>query len=168
MTELLEAYSLSEIVVFFVLAAATIKCVIEFFDWSRDRLKNVFDREYHANEQKIEIDKKFNDTNEKIKNLETSQTNIATTLDKLNEKVDLLIASDMDDIKMDLTEKHHFYCYEQGWIDDHSLDCCLKRFKHYKDEGGNSFIEGFIKELKALPKVQPANRTSSRNTNTEE
>ena len=150
MTELLEAYSLSEIVVFFVLAAATIKCVIEFFDWSRDRLKNVFDREYHTNEQKIEIDKKFNDTNEKIKNLETSQTNIATTLDKLNEKVDLLIASDMDDIKMDLTKEHHYYC-KQGWIDDYSLECCLKRYDHYKDEGGNSFIKKFIDELHELP-----------------
>ena len=42
-----------------------------------------------------------------------------------------------------------------GWIDDFSLDCLERRYQHYADEGGNSFIEGFMEELRALPKQDP-------------
>lgn len=155
MEELLKTYSVTEIIIFLALFAAGIKCTIEFFDWSKKRLKNIFDKEYTANQQKVEIDRQFTDTNNKIKELEDTQINIVKTLDNVNDKVDLLLASDMDDIKMDLTREHHHYCYEQGWIDDYSLQCCLKRYDHYKDEGGNSFIKRFIDELQELPNQPP-------------
>ena len=56
----------------------------------------------------------------------------------------MLIESDKDDIKAYITREHHFFCYEQGWIDDFSLDCLEKRYAHYKIEGGNTFIDGFM------------------------
>jgi hypothetical protein len=31
-----------------------------------------------------------------------------------------------------------------------------KRYQHYAEEGGNSFIENFMNELRALPKQQPS------------
>ena len=37
-------------------------------------------------------------------------------------------------------------------IDDFSLDCIEKRFAHYQDEGGNSFIAALMAEIRALPK----------------
>ena len=40
----------------------------------------------------------------------------------------------------------------QKEIDDYSLDCLEKMFKHYTDEYGNSFIEDLMKQLKALPR----------------
>lgn len=150
MKELLETYSIVEIIVFLVLAAAAVKCVIEFFDWSRKRLKDIFDKEYNASQQQAKINRQFNDIDDRIKDLEQTQTNIVEKLDKVNDNINLLLASDMDDIKMDLTKEHHYYC-KQGWIDDYSLECCLKRYNHYKDEGGNSFIKRFIDELHELP-----------------
>ena len=150
MKELLETYSIVEIIIFLVLIAAAIKCAVEFFDWSRMRLKAVFDKEYNASQQQAEINRQFNDIDDRIKDLEQTQTNIVEKLDKVSDNIDLLLASDMDDIKMDLTKEHHYYC-KQGWIDDYSLECCLKRYNHYKDEGGNSFIKRFIDELHELP-----------------
>lgn len=160
MKELLETYSVVEIIIFLVLAATAIKCVIEFFDWSRKRLKAIFDKEYNAFQQQSEINRQFTDIDNRIKDLEQTQTNIIEKLDKVNDNINLLLASDMDDIKMDLTKEHHYYCYEQGWIDDYSLECCLKRFDHYRDEGGNSFIERFIRELQKLPN-HPATQQST-------
>ena len=71
----------------------------------------------------------------------------------------MLIDSDKDDIKADLTRIHHFYCYTQKWIDDYTLECCERRFSHYEKEGGNTFIEGFMKELRTLPKKSPKSHT---------
>lgn len=73
----------------------------------------------------------------------------------------MLIDSDKDDIKSYITREHHYFCYQIGWIDDFSLDCLEKRYRHYADEGGNSFIEGFMDELRALPKQAPQNTHQS-------
>ena len=65
----------------------------------------------------------------------------------------ILLASDKDDIKSWITEKHHYFCYEKKVIDDYSLDCIEKRYQHYVDEGGNSYVATLMREIRALPKV---------------
>lgn len=75
-----------------------------------------------------------------------------TTINKLNKSIELLTASDKDDIKAYITREHHYFCYKIGYIDDYNLDCIEKRYSHYKDEGGNSFISTLMEELRALPK----------------
>lgn len=155
MEQLLKTFTPVQIILFLVLAAAAIKCIIEFFDWAHARLKNVFDKEYNATIQQQEIDKKFEATNTKVKELEENQTRILNTLNSLDVKVDLLIASDKDAIKSDITKDHHYYCYVQKWIDDYTYNCCLKRYGHYTAEGGNSFIKDLMDDLKELPKRPP-------------
>ena len=78
-----------------------------------------------------------------------------TALEDINKSIHLLISSDRDDIKAFITKEHHYFCYDKGWIDDYSLDCLEHRFQHYQEEEGNSFIEGLMKELRALPKTDP-------------
>lgn len=155
MSELFESFSLSEIILFVVLIAAAVKGIVQFYDWGYNRLKDMFSKEHNAEEQQVEVDKRFKDVDEKIKELQENQSSILVTLNKLDQKVDMLIDSDMDDIKSYLTREHHYYCYVKKWIDDYSLECCERRFKHYEDEGGNSFIRGFMTELRALPKRPP-------------
>lgn len=87
-----------------------------------------------------------------IQELRQSQKKQNEILQTLSHKIGMLIDSDRDDIKAFITEKHHFYCYQQGWIDDFNMECLEKRYEHYADEGGNSFIGGFMKELRKLPK----------------
>ena len=144
MIEILSAYSISEILAFIVALALALKGTVSFWDWAAERLRKMFNKE---NQQ--EVDK------QKIQTLFEQQEQLAKAVEKLTEKIDMLIDSDKDDIKSYITEKHHYYAYEKKWIDDYSLDCIERRFKHYKDEGGNSFIATLMEELKALPKQQP-------------
>ena len=74
-------------------------------------------------------------------------------IDKMARAVDILIASDKDDIKAWITEKHHYFCYDLGYIDDYNLQCIEARYKHYKEEDGNTFIDGFMGDIRALPIV---------------
>jgi hypothetical protein len=64
----------------------------------------------------------------------------------------MLIDSDKDDIKAFITREHHYFCYQKGWVDDYSLDCVERRYAHYEQEGGNSFVEDLMKDLRKLPK----------------
>jgi len=87
-----------------------------------------------------------------IQELVENNKRTTESIAQLSKKVDNLIESDRDDIKSFLTREHHYFCYQKGWIDDYSLECCEKRFQHYVNEGGNSFIEHFMEEMRALPK----------------
>lgn len=157
MEKLLAAYSITEILVFIVVLALAIKGVITFYDWAVERLKRVFDKEYKATTDKQQLENRLHQGSETMDKLAKNQEEMAAVIQKLSDKIDMLIDSDKDDIKSFLTREHHYFCYQKGWIDDYSLECCERRYAHYKDEGGNSFIEGFMEELRKLPKVAPSN-----------
>ena len=75
----------------------------------------------------------------------------------LTGKIDLLVESDKDDIKAYITREYHYFCEQKGWIDDYSMDCIERRYDHYVEEHGNSFIGGMMEKLRALPRTAPKN-----------
>ena len=155
MIELLQHYTVSEIIIFVILLALAIKSLISFFDWVRERISKNFDKGYKKINAKKQLERRLQHGSEIMTTLQKNQEQIDHILNDLTKKIDMLIDSDKDDIKAYITEKHHYYCYQMGWIDDFSLNCLEKRFKHYQDEGGNSFIANFMEELRALPKTAP-------------
>ena len=166
MEKLITQFSIREIAIFAVVLALAIKAIVEFFDWVYSRLRKAFDREYKDQQNKKNIENKLDETNSRIKELEISRKESKQEIANVNNKLDLLIESDKDDIKSWLTREHHYFCYQRGWIDDYSLECCERRFAHYQAEGGNTFINGFMIELRSLPKTPPesdANRFVERN-----
>lgn len=158
MIELLQHYSLSDILMFIVFLALAVKSLISFFDWSHDRVKKAFNKEHEKIDEREEIARRLQKGSEVMTALKTNQKITDQKLNDLSAKIDMLIDSDKDNIKSYITREHHYFCYQKGWIDDFSLDCLERRYQHYADEGGNSFIEGFMEELRALPKQMPENK----------
>ena len=156
MLELLNNYSISEILTFLVIFALAFKSVVSFWDWGVDRLKKVFNKETNEQKEKDLIQERLDKGNSNFVTLFDNQTKQNEKIEKLMNMMNTLIDSDKDDIKSFLTREHHYFCYQKGWIDDYSLECCEKRYQHYEEEGGNSFIKGFMNDLRALPK-QPQN-----------
>ena len=155
MLELLQHYSIPEIFLFIVLLALAFKSVVSFFEWLEERIKKTFNIKFRKISEKERINKRIEDGENFMAQLRGHQKRNDETLKNLSKKIDTLVESDRDDIKAYITKEHHKFCYNKGWIDDFSLDCLEKRFKHYADEGGNSFICGFMQELRALPKRPP-------------
>lgn len=155
MLELLQHYSISEIFLFIVLLALAFKSVVSFFEWLEERIKKTFNIKFKKISEKERITKRIEDGENFMAQLRKHQKYNDEALKNLSKKIDTLVESDRDDIKAYITKEHHKFCYNKGWIDDFSLDCLEKRFKHYADEGGNSFICGFMQELRALPKRPP-------------
>ena len=149
MAELITNYSWSEIILFVIAFAAAIKGVVTFWDWGKDRLRKVYDKEDKIEEIKSLIVENTKQINE----FSNIQAQTIDEIQHLKENITNLTASDKDDIKAWITEKHHHFCYEIKYIDDYSLDCIEKRYAHYVDEGGNSFISALMEEIRNLPKV---------------
>lgn len=157
MLDLIQNFSIEEIVAFIVIFALAIKGVVDFIDWARKKVRKGFKAEHLKSNQSAQLDVRLNGYDEKIEGLNEKIGALAEQIDYLIENTESLIDSNRDAIKSYITKEHHFFCYEQGWIDDYSLDCLEKRFAHYNKFGGNSFIEDLMEELRDLPKVPPQN-----------
>lgn len=155
MQQLFDAYSITEIISFIIILAIAIKGAISFYDWGKDRLRKIFNKEEQQNKDKQSIEDKIENFEKRINEIANSQKNTNSAIEELTQKINMLIVSDKNDIKSFITEKHHFFCYTQHWIDDYSLECLEYRFSIYQKENGNSFVEGLMEEIRALPKHPP-------------
>ena len=152
MFELFQHYSISEIFIFIILLALATKGVVEFFSWGQEKLSKIFHFKYNKLTEKEKLQQQLAQQASAIQVLKEQQKSTDMYLKSMQSKIDLLIDSDKDDIKSYITKEHHHFCYQVGEIDDFSLDCLERRYKHYADQGGNSFIAGFMEDLRKLPK----------------
>lgn len=158
MEKLLMEYDISEVIIFTVILLFAVKEVVTFFDWANERLHKVYDKDYKSAETQNELQNKIDDLNkfyEEKDKVDNTFAEIDRTFKAINSRIDMLIESDKEDIKAYITEKHHLFVYQREWIDDYSMECLERRFAVYKQEHGNSFVEGLMNELRALPKQPP-------------
>ena len=145
MTELLQEVSPSQIVMFIILLCLAFKEVIDFIDWFKGKISKRDETIKEKQDEKESLE-------ERVETLEQKYDGHTEVLNNIAGNVDLLILSDRDAIKAYITSEHHRLCYEKHWVDDYTLDCLERRYGHYVDEHGNSFIEQLMNEIRALPK----------------
>lgn len=153
MNNLLTQYSLTEIFVFLFAFIAALKTTLVSIDWLWERIGKIFAKHHKEEDDQEWFLSEIKENKEQIKNLYELNAATEKNLNEIMNSIQLLLKSDKDDIKAWITEKHHFYCYEKRHIDDYSLDCIEKRYAHYQDEGGNSFVEDLMKDIRKLPKT---------------
>ncbi len=158
MNDLLQHYTLDEIVVFIVLLAFAIKGIVDFYTWGKNHIQSLTNKDFQRKTDKASIKSDI----DKLFDIQVVQNE---AIEKLTKSVNLLLSSDKDEIKAWITEKHYYFCYEVKYIDDYSLDCIERRYAHYKQEGGNSFIADLMEDLRALPKVSSTVVKISRDSN---
>lgn len=141
--ELFKQYSFFDIINFLILFALAIKGSFSFVEWASMKVRKIIRKIDQPEKIKYGLKEQVEEIN-----------NIKSQLKLLILKMDTLIDSDKDDIKAFITRQHHYFVYNKKWIDDYSLDCIQKRYSHYVKQGGNSFIEGLVEEIRKLPKKQ--------------
>jgi len=146
--ELLSSFTTAQIIIFIVLLAIAFKKIADFLDWMRDKIK----KRDNKHQETISRDQKID---QQLAEFQSELKHITETVDKTNAEIKILKESDKDDIKAFITREHHYFCYTKGWIDDFSMDCIEKRYGHYVEEEGNSFVLDLMTELRALPKQEP-------------
>lgn len=148
MLELLSTFSIAQILLFIVLLAVAFKKVADFIDWVQDKIKK---RDKKTITQQEEQQKRI----DRFDQIEKNVVEMNEYMKDMGNKINILMDSDKDAIKAWITREHHYFCYQRKWIDDYSLDCLERRYSHYVEENGNSFISTLMDELRALPKKEP-------------
>lgn len=130
MLELLSAYTIKDIFIFLIIFLLALKEIINLYDFFKNKNQQLYEKAKEK-EEMTEIINKF-----------------SANCEQVRKTLDILVASDKDDIKSWLVEKLNYYRnHPEVKIDTYTMDTIEKRYKHYKDEGGNSFIDSVVAEL---------------------
>lgn len=162
MAQLLSQYSLTEIILFIISLLLAVKGAWDLFDYFKNKYNEKFNKDLNKKVKENELEQHYlkceaqhNETIEIYAKLEDKLDTIVDSIDSIKTTVDDLVGSDMLDIKQFLVREYHYFVEQKKWIDDYSLNCILLRYEVYKKEGGNSYIDTLISEIKALPKHPP-------------
>ena len=90
----------------------------------------------------------------KIEKYESALTDVKKSVSAVNDKTDLLIASDKEGIKSDITTDYYI-AIDQGFIELHKMQMLEARYEKYLQENGNTFIKSLMDELRKLPHHPP-------------
>ena len=142
-----------------IIAVASILSILKIIDWCKKlwAKRAEFRNKAILEGEKIQADedaqKKAEEEKEaRIAALESSVTQLNTMVAQQQEILQLLVESDELDVKAWLKAQHERWIALQC-VDSQSLELICQRYEIYKREGGNSWAEKLVEEIKALPTV---------------
>lgn len=150
--ELLEQYTIPQIIAFIIGLVAMIKGAWDTIEYFKDKYRRKFNKDYDVKIKETKLENFYNKTQQRHEEVMAKIDKVSDSVDTLSKRIDKLTESDMHDIKQFIVKEYHYFTEQKGQIDDYSLDTILLRYADYKNEGGNSYIETLIDELKKLPK----------------
>ena len=139
--ELFSKYSVAEIIIFIFLILLTAKEIFSLIDWFKNRGKENFKKDETAEKREAQVQE-----------ILKTQAQQSEDIKSMKDCIEMLVISDKNDIKAWITEKYH-EVMSKGWVDDYELDCLEKRYADYRQEGGNSYIEDLMEDIRKLPKT---------------
>lgn len=141
---LLEQFDIKTIFIILLLAFFAIIEIMRGVDYLRSK-------EEDKKKEEQDGEKRLSNLERLEKNNENTIQQVRCDVEEIKQNVNLLITSDKDDIRAWITDKYHYFI-QLGHIDDFTLDCLERRFKSYKQEGGNTYVDGMMEELRRLPR----------------
>ena len=158
---LMENYSLEGIILLVVLLVVFIKFFGEALEWIIEKFKSVFNIESYKDVERDKLSDKIDDIDKKLNKMDNTihimNECFDNSIKENNSAIKMLQGQVQQSAKAYIMERHHHFCYLVGAIDDHSLQMLEIRFAYYKSQGGNSFIDRQMEELRALPRISAEN-----------
>lgn len=158
---LMENYSLEGIILLVVLLVVFVKFFGEALEWIIKKFKSVFNIKSHKDVERDKLSDKIDDADTKLNEMDNTihlmNECFESRMKENNSAIQMLREQVQQSARAYIMERHHHFCYTVGAIDDHSLQMLEIRFAYYKSQGGNSFIDRQMEELRGLPRISAEN-----------
>ena len=146
MVQFFQQYTIEATIIFLFMFGTALKQGYELVQYFRNKTFNHVDkiREQEATLEQV------------IKNMQQQQKQLQSITDKIDE----LLASDKDSIKSWIVMLYKQYKKDPFGLDSMQMDLLERRFSHYKQEGGNSYIDNLMQELREIYNNKEDNNAS--------
>ena len=145
--------STEEIIVLVIVMVLVVKTVWSAVEWIWNKIKEKLDITTKQEEWKNDVIENLQNLNKKIDKLEIQNKKTHDEQEKLNSSLALVQERLQENTRSYLIDSHHKFCYQIKSIDDLNLQSLERRYLYYKTAGGNSFIDGLMEEIRALPRI---------------
>lgn len=156
MAELLATYGVGTVIIILLVG---IPAIVNFIKWckdlwnTRERFKQEQVQKGRDQEARAEKEEsRLTHGEARMSNLEDEVKDLKALAQRQQALIELLIKSDELDIKSWIKTQHEKWIPRQC-IDSQTLELLEQRYAIYTKEGGNSWAEKLVKELRALPTV---------------
>ena len=156
MAALLAQFSLETII---IISIAALVGAFKLYSWAQKMYQKKLSDDAAKIQQGRELQKRdtaqeerFEGGEARIAKLETAIVALTNIANKQQDQIDLLIQSDELNIKTWMKEQHEKWM-PKGFIDNYTYDLLEQRYAIYTKEGGNSWAEKIMSDLRSLPVV---------------
>lgn len=160
--DLLSQFSIESIILFSIGLVVAFKFISELWDWGYGRIKKHFNIQSEKQRQETEEKEKAASLEAKIDDfidtMYKRHDELDSTIQKLTEQQEHTVDRLQENTRSFIIDKHHYFCYQLGAIDDMNLQSLERRYMYYKSDGGNSFIDQLMEEIRHLPRVNLQDR----------
>lgn len=175
-------YTGSEIIVILVVVLLAVVAIMRASGFIWDKVKQHFDIVNDKDRWKNSIGEKLDKVGEDVVELKGSVRDLEAKADERGvrlEKVEKYVKNDyerakelqehnqrmqqmckkvqarlQDDTRWAFKDAYNYYYIKEHQIDSNSLEALEKKYDHYKDAGGNSFVDNIMEKLRELPIVE--------------
>lgn len=147
-----QKYTVEDIIIMVIVLVSVSKTVASFVDWIKRKINQGKEQAVHQNEEMQMNLNNFASCKNNIEKIVQQMDKLTEKVDTIDEAVKDLTESDKEDIKAYITNRYRYFVKDVGHIDEFTLDCIEKRYNRYKKEGGNSFIDELMAQIRALPR----------------
>lgn len=131
MGELFATYSIEQIIIFVFILASSGKKIFDLIDYYKNKGRQVYKKEADYETCLVEFKK------------------LSEEIQIMNKRLDILTSSDMDATRGWIVEKYNYYKDNpEESIDEYVMDTIERRYTHYKEEGGNSYVTSIVESLR--------------------
>ena len=145
---LLSQMSIESIILAVVALITAAKLMSDLFDWLYGKLKDYFNIKDKTKEEQKEI-------REQLDRIEKKCDERGQEVQEIKKEMSAVRSRLQDSTRSYILDKYHYYVQELGIIDEAALQDLERRYLYYKNDGGDSFIELRMEELRNLPMMTP-------------
>lgn len=146
MVQFFQHYTLEATIIFLFMFGTALKQGYELVQYFRNKTFNHVDK---IREQEETLEQVINNMQQQQKQLQS-----------ITDKIDELLVSDKDSIKSWIVMLYKQYKTDPSGLDSMQMDLLERRFSHYKKEGGNSYIDNLMQELREIYNNKEDNNAS--------
>lgn len=151
--ELMTQYSIETLIVIIVSLAVATKCIGELIEWFYGKLRKYFNHQNEKDKAHAEITGDLIEIKEQVNKLVENSVTLNNRVSNLESQSRLTTERLQENSKSYIIDKHHYFIYQVGAIDDLNLQSLERRYLYYKSAGGDSYIDGLMEDIRELPKL---------------